>query len=191
MNRPNVGSSLHEGDIVKGTVKRLVDYGAFIVVGGVDGLAHISDLSWERVNHPSDVLKVGDELDVYVKNVDSEAHRISLSVKQTQRDPWLDRAENYHEGDIIEGKIVKLAKFGAFMEIEPGFDGLIPMGELSDRRIENAEEAVAVDEVVKVKIMRIDLKRKRISLSINRARRDANNAGFRRYRREEQPATEE
>lgn len=191
LKQQEVFSTLHEGDIVKGTVKRLVDYGAFIDVGGVDGLAHISDLSWERVNHPSDVLKVGDELDVYVKNVDSEAHRISLSVKQTQRDPWLDRAENYHEGDIIEGKIVKLAKFGAFMEIEPGFDGLIPMGELSDRRIENAEEAVAVDEVVKVKIMRIDLKRKRISLSINRARRDANNAGFRRYRREEQPATEE
>ena len=190
LKQQEVFSTLHEGDVVKGTVKRLVDYGAFIDVGGVDGLAHISDLSWERVNHPSDVLKVGDELDVYVKNVDSEAHRISLSVKQTQRDPWLDRAENYHEGDIIEGKIVKLAKFGAFMEIEPGFDGLIPMGELSDRRIENAEEAVAVDEVVKVKIMRIDLKRKRISLSINRARRDANNAGFRRYRREE-PATEE
>jgi len=191
LKQQEVFSTLHEGDIVKGTVKRLVDYGAFIDVGGVDGLAHISDLSWERVNHPSDVLKVGDELDVYVKNVDSEAHRISLSVKQTQRDPWLDKAENYHEGDIIEGKIVKLAKFGAFMEIEPGFDGLIPMGELSDRRIENAEEAVAVDEIVKVKIMRIDLKRKRISLSINRARRDSNNAGFRRYRREEQPATEE
>ena len=181
LKQQEVFSTLHEGDVVKGTVKRLVDYGAFIDVGGVDGLAHISDLSWERVNHPSDVLKVGDELDVYVKNVDTEAHRISLSVKQTQRDPWLDRAENYREGDIIEGKIVKLAKFGAFMEIEPGFDGLIPMGELSDRRIENAEEAVAVDDVVKVKILRIDLKRKRISLSINRARRDRNNPGFRRY----------
>lgn len=178
-----VFGALHEGDIIKGTVKRLVDYGAFIDIGGVDGLAHISDLSWERVSHPSDVLKVGQEVDVYVKNVDSEAHRISLSVKQTQRDPWLDRAENYHEGDLIEGKIVKLAKFGAFMEIEPGFDGLIPMGELSDRRIENADEAVAVDDIVKVKIMRIDLKRKRISLSINRARREANNS--KRYQRNE------
>ena len=182
IKQQEVFGTLHEGDIIKGTVKRLVDYGAFIDVGGVDGLAHISDLSWERVNHPSDVLKIGQEVDVYVKNVDTEAHRISLSVKQTQRDPWLDRAENYHEGDIIEGKIVKLAKFGAFMEIEPGFDGLIPMGELSDRRIENAEEAVAVDDVVKVKIMRIDLKRKRISLSINRARRDGN---YRRYQRNE------
>ncbi|MBR1807302.1 MAG: 30S ribosomal protein S1 [Selenomonadaceae bacterium] len=180
-----VFGSLHEGDIRKGVVKRLVDYGAFIDIGGVDGLAHISDLSWERVSHPSDVLQVGQELDVYVKNVDPEAHRISLSVKQTQRDPWLDRAEKYSEGEVIEGKIVKLAKFGAFMEIEPGFDGLIPMGELSDRRIENADEAVQVNDVVKVKIMRIDLKRKRISLSINRARRDG--TGNSRRRQYDQP----
>lgn len=186
LKQQEIFSTLHEGDILKGTVKRLVDYGAFIDIGGVDGLAHISDLSWERVTQPSDVLKVGEEVDVYVKNVDPEAHRISLSIKQTQRDPWLDRAEKYHEGDIIEGKIVKLAKFGAFMEIEPGFDGLIPMGELSDRRIENAEEAVAVDDVVKVKILRIDLKRKRISLSINRARRDGGN-----YRRWQPAKTEE
>ena len=187
-------STLHEGDILKGTVKRIVDYGAFIDVGGVDGLAHISDLSWERVSHPSDVLKVGQEVDVFVKNVDPEAHRISLSIKQTQRDPWLDRAEAYHEGDFIEGKIVKLAKFGAFMEIEPGFDGLIPMGELSDRRIESADEAVAVDDIVKVKILRIDLKRKRISLSINRARREGNRANYKRYQQsatEVEEATEE
>ena len=186
-----VFSTIKEGDILKGTVKRLVDYGAFIDIGGVDGLAHISDLSWERVTHPSDVLKVGEELDVYVKNVDPEARRISLSVKQTLRDPWLDRAENYHDGEFIEGKIVKLAKFGAFMEIEPGFDGLIPMGELSDRRIENADEAVAVGDIVKVKILRIDLKRKRISLSINRARREGVNATFRRYQPPVAETTEE
>ena len=196
IKQQEVFGKLHEGDILTGTVKRLVDYGAFIDVGGVDGLAHISDLSWERVSHPSDVLKVGQEIDVYVKNVDPEAHRISLSVKQTQRDPWLDRAENYGEGDLIEGKIVKLAKFGAFMEIEPGFDGLIPMGELSDRRIENADEAVAVGDVVKVKVMRIDMKRKRISLSINRARRENPNTPVKRYQpaaevEAEVPATEE
>ena len=184
LKQKEIFSTLHEGDVIKGTVKRIVDYGAFIDVGGVDSLAHISDVSWERVNHPSDVLKVGEELDVYVKNVDPETHRISLSVKQTQRDPWLDKAENYREGDFIEGKIVKLAKFGAFMEIEPGFDGLIPMGELSDRRIENADEAVAVGDIVKVKVLRIDLKRKRISLSINRARREGNNAKFKRYQPE-------
>ena len=174
-------STLHEGEILKGTVKRLVDYGAFIDVGGIDGLAHISDLSWERITQPSDVLEVGQEVDVYVKNIDPETHRISLSIKQTQRDPWLDKAEQFKDGDLIEGKIVKLAKFGAFMEIEPGFDGLIPMGELSDHRIENADEAVAVGDIVRVKVLRIDMKRKRISLSINRARRESNNAKFKRY----------
>jgi len=190
LKQQEVFSTLHEGDVLKGVVKRLVEYGAFIDIGGVDGLAHISDLSWERVSHPSDVLKVGQEVDVYVKNVDPEAHRISLSIKQTQRDPWLDRAEGYHEGEFIEGKVVKLAKFGAFMEIEPGFDGLIPMGELSDRRIENADEAVAVGDIVKVKILRIDMKRKRISLSINRARREGNNAKVRRYQQPVEPAAE-
>ncbi len=191
LKQQEVFGKLHEGDIVKGTVKRLVEYGAFIDVGGVDGLAHISDLSWERVSHPSDVLKVGQEVDVYVKNVDPDTRRISLSVKQTQRDPWLDRAEQYREGEFIEGKVVKLAKFGAFMEIEPNFDGLIPMSELSDRRIENADEAVAVGDIVKVKVLRIDLKRKRISLSINRARRESANANFRRYQPAEAAETVE
>jgi len=186
LKQQEIFATLHEGEILKGTVKRLVDYGAFIDIGGIDGLAHISDLSWERITQPSDVLEVGQEVDVYVKNIDPETHRISLSIKQTQRDPWLDKAEQFKDGDLIEGKIVKLAKFGAFMEIEPGFDGLIPMGELSDRRIENADEAVAVGDIVKVKVLRIDLKRKRISLSINRARRESNNAKFKRYQPKEE-----
>ena len=191
LKQQEVFGTLHVGDIIKGTVKRLVDYGAFIDVGGVDGLAHISDLSWERVSHPSDLLKVGEEVDVYIKDINPDTHRISLSIKQTQRDPWLDRAEGYREGEFIEGKIVKLTKFGAFMEIEPGFDGLIPMGELSDRRIENAEEAVKVGDIVKVKVLRIDLKRKRISLSINRARREGAHANFRRYQPDEEAVTTE
>jgi small subunit ribosomal protein S1/4-hydroxy-3-methylbut-2-enyl diphosphate reductase len=165
-------AKLETGQIVKGTVKRLVDYGAFIDVGGIDGLAHISDLSWERITNPAEVLKVGDEVDVYIKNVDPESRKISLSVKNTQKDPWLDKADKYSEGQEIEGKIVKLTKFGAFMEIDPGFDGLIPMGELSDRRIESADEAVKLNEIVKVKVMRIDKQRKRISLSINRVKRN-------------------
>ncbi len=187
--------TLEAGQIVKGVVKRLVDYGAFIDVGGVDGLAHISDLSWDRIKKPSDVLSVGDEIEVYVKNVDPESHRISLSVKETMRDPWLDRAENYSEGDYIEGKIIKLTDFGAFMEIEPGFDGLIPMGELSDRRIDRADEAVHTGDIVRVKVMRIDLKRKRISLSINRASRAGDNVVFKAYQpkveeQEQEPAAE-
>ena len=227
-------STLEAGQTVRGTVKRLVDYGAFIDIGGVDGLAHISDLSWQRVKQPSDVLEVGQELDVYVKNVDPEAKRISLSVKDTMRDPWLDRAEQYSEGDYIEGKVIKLTDFGAFMEIEPGFDGLIPMGELCERRIEGADEAgeeyegevvgikdfgafvkltpakdgllhisrvangrvgkvedvLTLGDIVKVKVLRIDMKRKRISLSIVRAKKDADTAIFKRYQAEQQEAEE-
>ena len=186
-------STLEAGQTVKGVVKRLVDYGAFIDIGGVDGLAHISDLSWERVKQPSDVLKVGDEIDVFVKNVDPDSKRISLSVKETLRDPWLDKAEKYQEGDHIEGKIIKLTDFGAFMEIEPGFDGLIPMGELAEGRIERADEAVHTGDVVVVKIMKIDTKRKRISLSINRAKRDADAAIVKSYKESqaESEATEQ
>lgn len=164
-----VFSTLEAGQTVKGTVKRIVDYGAFVDVGGVDGLAHISDLAWDRVKHPSDVLKVGQEIDVFVKNVDQEQHRISLSVKDTLPDPWFERAGRYEEGQIIEGKVIKLTDFGAFMEIEPGFDGLIPMGELSDKRIARADEAVHTGDIVKVKVLRIDTARKRISLSITKA----------------------
>ena len=183
-------STLEAGQTVRGTVKRLVDYGAFIDIGGVDGLAHISDLAWHRVKHPSDVLEVGQELDVFVKSVDVDAKRISLSVKDTMRDPWLDKAERYAEGDYIEGKVIKLTDFGAFMEIEPGFDGLIPMGELADRRIERADEAVHVGDVVKVKVLRIDMKRKRISLSITKAKKDADTAVFKKYQAEQEAAEE-
>ena len=183
-------STLEAGQTVRGTVKRLVDYGAFIDIGGVDGLAHISDLAWHRVKHPSDVLEVGQELDVFVKSVDVDAKRISLAVKDTMRDPWLDKAERYAEGDYIEGKVIKLTDFGAFMEIEPGFDGLIPMGELADRRIERADEAVHVGDVVKVKVLRIDMKRKRISLSITKAKKDADTAVFKKYQAEQEAAEE-
>ena len=162
-------NTLEKGQVIKGTVKRLVEYGAFVDIGGADGLVHISDISWDRVKQPSDVLQVGQEIDVMVKDIDLERRRISLSIKDTMPDPWLDKAAKYQEGSVIEGKIIKLTDFGAFMEIEPHFDGLIPMGELTDHRIERADEAVSVVDVVKVKVLHIDMRRKRISLSINRA----------------------
>lgn len=169
--------TLEDGQILHGTVKRLVDYGAFIDIGGVDGLCHISDISWDRVKHPSDVLKVGQELDVYVKSFDPDTKRISLSIKETVEDPWFARVERYAEGQTITGKVIKLTDFGAFMEIEPGFDGLIPMGELSEKRIARADEAVHTGDEVSVKILHIDKKRKRISLSITKAAHDAENEG--------------
>lgn len=165
-------STLEEGQVLDGTVKRLVEYGAFIDIGGVDGLAHISDLSWDRVKHPSDVLEVGQTLKVKVKSFDPEKKRISLSVKDTLPDPWYDRVEKYQENEEIEGKIIKLTDFGAFMEIETGFDGLIPMGELSDKRIARADEAVHTGDIVRVKILRIDKNRRRISLSMTRVHKD-------------------
>ena len=176
-----VFETLEAGQTLRGTVKRLVEYGAFIDIGGVDGLAHISDLSWERVKQPSDVLSVGQEVDVLVKNFDPETKRISLSIKDTMRDPWLDKAEKYQEGSHIKGKIIKLTDFGAFMEIEPGFDGLIPMGELAEKRIAKAEEAVQVGDIVTVKILHIDMKRKRISLSITKVQKDAEVAEYNSY----------
>lgn len=186
-----VFSAIEPEQIVRGTVKRLVDYGAFIDIGGVDGLAHISDLAWHRVKHPSEVLEVGQELDVYVKSVDRDAKRISLSVKDTLPDPWVEKAEKYAEGDFIEGKIIKLTDFGAFMEIEPGFDGLIPMGELAEKRIERADEAVHTGDVVVVKVLRIDTKRKRISLSITKAKRDADSTDVKKYAAESASESDE
>jgi ribosomal protein S1 len=183
-----VFACLEEGTIIRGTVKRIVDYGAFVDIGGVDGLAHISDLSWEHVKHPSDVLSVDQEIDVFVKSFDPETKRISLSIKDTVRDPWLDKAERYQEGDHIEGKILKLTDFGAFMEIEPGFDGLIPMGELADKKISKAEEVVHVGDIVKVKILHIDMKKKRISLSIAKAVKDAETAEYTSYLSEQEKA---
>lgn len=168
-NQELLFESLEVGQTLQGVVKRLVDYGAFIDIGGVDGLAHVSDLSWERVKSPADVLKVGQEVDVYVKSFDPEKKRISLSIKDTMIDPWFERTEKFHEGQIVTGKIMKLTDFGVFMELEPGFDGLIPMGELSDKRLAKADEVVKVGDEVSVKILHIDKKRKRISLSLKKA----------------------
>lgn len=170
----NLFSTLEEGQELDGTVKRLVDYGAFIDIGGIDGLAHISDLSWDRVKHPSDVLEVGQTLKVKVKSFDLDKKRISLSVKDTLPNPWFERVKKYEENQEIEGKIIKLTKFGAFMEIEPGFDGLIPMGELSNKHIDDASEVVSVGDVVKVKIMHIDTNRCRLSLSMTHVHKNKN-----------------
>lgn len=183
--------SLSVNQVLRGTVKRLADYGAFIDIGGMDGLAHISDLSWERVKHPSEVLNVGDEVEVLVKSFDPAAKRIALSVKDTLRDPWQEKAERYQEGTCVKGKIVKLADFGAFMEIEPKFDGLIHLSELSDRRIAKAEEVVHIGDEVTVKILQIDKKTKRVALSIIKAQQDKEKAEYNQYMagQEEKTAT--
>lgn len=171
-------ASVVEGEKRTGVVKRLVDYGAFIDIGGVDGLAHISDLSWDHIKNPADVLSVGQEVEVLVKAFDPETKRISLSIKDTVRDPWFDKAEKYPVGSYVKGKIVKLTDFGAFMEIEPGFDGLIRMRELSPKHITKASEAVSVGDEVTVKVIHVDMDNKKVALSITKVQQDAEKAEY-------------
>ena len=174
-------ASIVEGEKRTGVVKRLVDYGAFIDIGGVDGLAHISDLSWDHIKNPADVLSVGQEVEVLVKAFDPETKRISLSIKDTVRDPWFDKAEKYPVGSYVKGKIVKLTDFGAFMEIEPGFDGLIRMRELSPKHITKASEAVSVGDEVTVKVIHVDMDNKKVALSITRVQQDAEKAEYQEF----------
>lgn len=171
-------ASIVEGEKRTGVVKRLVDYGAFIDIGGVDGLAHISDLSWDHIKNPADVLSVGQEVEVLVKAFDPETKRISLSIKDTVRDPWFDKAEKYPVGSYVKGKIVKLTDFGAFMEIEPGFDGLIRMRELSPKHITKASEVVSVGDEVTVKVIHVDMDNKKVALSITKVQQDAEKAEY-------------
>ena len=171
-------ASIVEGEKRTGVVKRLVDYGAFIDIGGVNGLAHISDLSWDHIKNPADVLSVGQEVEVLVKAFDPETKRISLSIKDTVRDPWFDKAEKYPVGSYVKGKIVKLTDFGAFMEIEPGFDGLIRMRELSPKHITKASEAVSVGDEVTVKVIHVDMDNKKVALSITKVQQDAEKAEY-------------
>lgn len=171
-------ASIVEGEKRTGVVKRLVDYGAFIDIGGVDGLAHISDLSWDHIKNSADVLSVGQEVEVLVKAFDPETKRISLSIKDTVRDPWFDKAEKYPVGSYVKGKIVKLTDFGAFMEIEPGFDGLIRMRELSPKHITKASEAVSVGDEVTVKVIHVDMDNKKVALSITKVQQDAEKAEY-------------
>lgn len=159
-------ANIEEGQTVKGRVKRIVDYGAFIDLGGFEGLLHVSEMDHVRISHPSNVLSEGDELDIYILALDREKQRVSLSRKKLLKSPWEIVTEKYNEGDIIDGKVVRIAPFGAFVEIEPGVDGLVHISQLANRRVEKPQDVVSVDQPVKVKILSIDSKEKRIGLSI-------------------------
>ena len=160
------------GSIVKGTVRRLADFGAFVDIGGVDGLVHVTDLSWGRVKHPSDVVSVGQEIDVKILNVDPERERISLSYKQTQPRPWTVAADKYPVGSVVEGKVVRITTFGAFVELEPGLDGLVHISQCALTRIAKVEDAVNVGDIVRVKVLDVNTEAKRISLSIREVLED-------------------
>ena len=164
--KQKVLDKLTRGQAVKGKVSSIVDFGAFVDLGGIDGLIHISEISWEHVNHPSEVLSVGQEVEVQILDIDQKKARISLGLKQTQDDPWKNKLEDYEIGQIIKGKVIKVLPFGVFVEFGDSLEGLIHISELAPGRVVSAKEVVEIGAEVETKLIGIDLSRRRISLSI-------------------------
>ncbi|WP_018296352.1 30S ribosomal protein S1 [Corynebacterium lubricantis] len=160
---------LQKGQVRKGVVSSIVNFGAFVDLGGVDGLVHVSELSWKHIDHPSEVVTVGDEVTVEVLDVDLDRERVSLSLKATQEDPWRVFARTHAVGQIVPGKVTKLVPFGAFVRVEEGIEGLVHISELAQRHIEVPDQVVNVGEELMVKVIDIDLERRRISLSLKQA----------------------
>jgi len=165
-------NELHKGDIRKGVVTSLTDFGAFVDLGGADGLIHLSELSWGQVQHPSEVLEVGQEVEVYVLKVDRERKRIGLSLRRLQPEPWSVVHEKYAVGQLVEGTITKLTNFGAFARIEPGIEGLIHISELADHRVTHPREVVKPGDVLTLRIIRIEPHRRRMALSLRQVPED-------------------
>jgi small subunit ribosomal protein S1 len=166
--RQQILDRLNPGDVVDGQISNIVDFGAFVDLDGMDGLIHISELSWSHVNHPSEVLEIGQDVKVKVLDIDRERQRISLGLKQTQSDPWQQVLDTYSEGDEVEGKVTKVVTFGAFVEIMPGVEGLVHISELAQHHVENPREVVSQGDEVKAKIIEVDGERRRLSLSLKR-----------------------
>ena len=163
---------LQKGQVRKGVVSSIVNFGAFVDLGGVDGLVHVSELSWKHIDHPSEVVAVGDEVTVEVLDVDMDRERVSLSLKATQEDPWRVFARTHAIGQIVPGKVTKLVPFGAFVRVEEGIEGLVHISELAERHVEVPDQVVNVGEEVMVEVIDIDLERRRISLSLKQADED-------------------
>ncbi|MDO5048275.1 MAG: 30S ribosomal protein S1 [Actinomycetaceae bacterium] len=167
--RTNFLNTLQKGQVRSGVVSSIVNFGAFVDLGGVDGLVHVSELSWKHIDHPSEVVEVGDEVTVEVLDVDMNRERVSLSLKATQEDPWQAFARIHAIGQVVPGKVTKLVPFGAFVRVEDGIEGLVHISELAQRHIDAPEQVVKVGDEVFVKIIDIDLERRRISLSLKQA----------------------
>ncbi len=178
-----VASQLVVGDVVEGKVSRLTNFGAFIDVGGVDGLVHISEISYKHVDKPSDVLKVGQDVKVKVIGIDDDRHRISLSIKQTEPSPFEQATADLNEGDIFEGEVKSLTNFGAFVEVTDGIQGLVHVSEISNKHVDKPSDVLKVGQTVKVKVLSIDPDERRISLSIKAADPNASSNESSRPRR--------
>ncbi len=157
---------LTKGERRKGTVSSIVNFGAFVDLGGVDGLVHVSELSWKHVDHPGEVVTVGQEVEVEVLDVDLDRERVSLSLKATQEDPWKEFERRYQAGEIIEGQVTKLVPFGAFVRVAPGIEGLVHISELSHEHVDTPESVLAVGDEVRAKVIDVDVPRRRVSLSM-------------------------
>jgi small subunit ribosomal protein S1 len=166
--RQQILDRLQPGQIVEGAISNIVDFGAFVDLDGIDGLIHISELSWSHVNHPSEILSIGQVVPVKVLDIDRDRQRISLGLKQTQEDPWQRVVDTYALGDELEGKVTKVVSFGAFVEILDGVEGLVHISELAQHHVENPREVVNQGDVIRVKILEIDSERRRLSLSAKR-----------------------
>lgn len=162
-------NSLQPGQIIHGTVKRLTNFGAFVDVGGIDGLVHISEISWHRIETPGEVLSVGDEIDVKVTEVIPERERIGLSLRKAQPDPWTQIDKQYQPGDVVEGKVTRLVDFGAFVELIPGVEGLVHISQMANYHVKQPSDVAQKGEIVKVKILDINTDAKRVSLSMREA----------------------
>ena len=161
-----IWNSINVGDIVEGKVMRFTDYGAFVDIGGVDGLLHISEISWGKLKHPQEVLEIGQTINVKILSMNTEKGKVSLGLKQTMPEPWTVIDENYQIGQVVKGKVVQIKEYGCFVELEPGLDGLVHISEVSHKRVTNINDELSVGDVVEAKILEIDKDRKRISLSI-------------------------
>jgi small subunit ribosomal protein S1 len=167
-DRERILDRLQPGQVVEGTISNIVDFGAFVDLEGIDGLIHISELSWSHVNHPSEILGIGDKVTVKVLDIDRDRQRISLGLKQTQEDPWQRVVDTYNIGDELEGTVTKVVAFGAFVEILDGVEGLVHISELAQHHVENPREIIQPGDQVRVKILEIESERRRLSLSIKR-----------------------
>jgi small subunit ribosomal protein S1 len=189
--RDKILTNLEEGEIVQGVVSNLVDFGAFVDLEGIDGLIHISELSWNHVDHPSEVVEVGEEVEVKVLEVDRDRERISLGLKQTRKDPWQEIVEQVEIGGQITGRITKLVSFGAFVEVAEGVEGLIHISELAEHHVETPDEIVRSGDEVEARIIDVDAKRRRLSLSLRPKKEDREEKEEERPAREERPRSED
>lgn len=167
--RSNFLNDLQKGQVRSGVVSSIVNFGAFVDLGGVDGLVHVSELSWKHIDHPGEVVEVGDEVTVEVLEVDMDRERVSLSLKATKEDPWQHFARTHAMGQVVPGRVTKLVPFGAFVRVDDGIEGLVHISELAERHVEQPEQVVTVDQEIFVKVIDIDLERRRISLSLKQA----------------------